>query len=156
MYITFLERAQGQHNKTTKLEFRVRHSAPRTPRTRAKKAKSRNRQKAAQTKEEVGGKVSKKQAKRARYAKLHSDWRERQSETAKEVIRGTWGEDSNNLPLDKLIPFWKTLFESPSLEDSRTPPRAYPLKLALLDVVSARSHQSTAQSQKRGSRPRPY
>ena len=143
---TFLERAQSEHRETTvsaeyiawftKLELRVKHSAPRARKLRAKKVKSRNRQKAAQTKKEVGEKVSKRQAKRTRYAKLQSDWRERQLETAKEVIRGTWGEESRNLPLDKLVPFWKTLFESPSLEDTRKPAMAYPLKLVLLDEVT--------------------
>ena len=120
----------------TGLELRVKHRAPRARRQRAKKVKSRKGQEDAQTRKKEGRKISKRQAKRERYAKLQGDWRELQLDTAKEVIRGTWGSESSNLPLDQLLPFWKSLFESPSLEDKWTPARAYPLKLDLMDVVT--------------------
>ena len=143
---TFMDRASGNECETTvsseytswlkKHDLRTSHKAPRARRSREKKTKSRAGHERARTMKVGVRKVSKRQAKRERYARLQSDWADRQSETAKQIIRGTWGARSSNLPLDKLLPFWKELFEAESKPDTRTPARAYEVKLTLLEVVS--------------------
>ncbi|MEG7522155.1 MAG: hypothetical protein M3H12_03530, partial [Chromatiales bacterium] len=59
---------------------------------------------------------------RADYARIQSLYKTSKTGCAKVVLEGKWNDPAPTLPMDEQLQFWKPLFETPSIEDSRDPP----------------------------------
>ena len=56
---------------------------------------------------------------------------------AQEVMTGAWREPPASLPMSTQEPFWRNLFETPSVPNSRSPPVVRQVRWELLHPISA-------------------
>ena len=74
---------------------------------------------------------------RAQYARVQRLYNKNRTRCAQDVISGAWQDPPATLPLEEQEPFWRSLFEHPSVPDDRTPDPVGPPKWELLAPITS-------------------
>ena len=80
---------------------------------------------------------------RAHYAKVQDLFWKNKSHCAHEVLDGSWVLAGTDLTLSELEPFWHGIFETPSVEDNRTPQPAGPIQWGIVEPISEAELEET-------------
>ena len=80
---------------------------------------------------------------RANYARVQRSFKSNRSRCARDVLSGSWEVEPSPVPMAEQEPYWRGIFECPSMEDTREPQPKGPIVWSLMapitisDVTSA-------------------